>query len=204
MIKMESTKNAILSGVEARLDRRCIGTQSQFDKEEILSRIVFMHTELPKKVDMRLCNSTTALHQDPCFDATGDCVNEIFVNEEEESAGKPLTIVPSNSSKKFHFFYSKGQVKRLPNDFVFPHMGLCALVVNWFCGNPSQKTLPLRFLFPADLKSCLMKNEHWKMKVLMGVVITGAQQMGVWDGQNGTWDVPRAMQLYNSVQPLFK
>ncbi len=95
-------------------------------------------------------------------------------------------------------------MKRLPNDFVFPHMGLCALVVSWFCGNPSQKTLPLRFLVPAGLKSRLMKSEHWKMKILMGAVITGAQQMGVWDGQNGTWDVPQAMQLYNSVQPLFK
>jgi hypothetical protein len=84
-------------------------------------------------------------------------------------------------------------MKRLPNDLVFPHMGLCALVVNWFYGNPIQKTLPLRFLVQADLKSHLMKNEHWKMKVLVCAVITGAQQMGVWDGQNGAWDVPRAV-----------
>ncbi len=116
---------------------------------------------------------------------------------------KPLTIVPSNSSKKFHFFFSKGQVERLPNDFVFPHMGLCALVVHWFCRNLSQKTLPLRFLVLANLKSRSMKSEHRKMKILMGAVITGAQQMGVWNGQNGTWDVPWAMQLYNSVQPFF-
>ena len=109
-------------------------------------------------------------------------MNEIFVNEDKESARKLLMIVSSNSSKKFHFFYSKGQVKRLLNDFVFPHMGLCALAVNWFCRNPSQKTLPLRFLVPADLKSCSMKSEHRKMKILMGAVITGAQQMGVWDG----------------------
>jgi hypothetical protein len=136
MIEMESTKNAILSGVEAELDRRRIGSQSHFNKEEILSWIASMHTKLLKKVDMCLRSLTTAL-QGPCFDAPGDCVNEIFVNEEEESAGKLLMIVPSNSSKKFHFFYSKGQVKRLPNDIVFPHMGLCALVVNWFCGNPS-------------------------------------------------------------------
>jgi hypothetical protein len=130
---------------------------------------------------MCLCSLTTAL-QVPCFDAPGDCMNEVFVNEEEESAVKPLTIVPSNSSKKFHFFFSKGQVERLPNDFVFPHMGLCALVVNWFCGNPSQKTLPLRFLVLANLKSRSMKSEYWKRKILLGAVIIGAQQMGVWDG----------------------
>jgi hypothetical protein len=38
MIQMESTKNAILSGVEAESDRRRIGSQSHFDKEEILSQ----------------------------------------------------------------------------------------------------------------------------------------------------------------------
>jgi hypothetical protein len=156
-----------------------------------------------EEVDMCLHGLTTAL-QVPCFDAPGDRVNESFVNEDEESARKLLMIVLLNISKKFPFFYSKSQVKRLPNDFVFPHMGLCALVVNWFCRNPSQKTLPLRFLVPAGLKSRLMKSEHRKMKILMGAVITGAQQMGVWDGQNSAWDVPQAMQLCNSVQPLFK
>jgi hypothetical protein len=112
MIKMDSTVSAILSGVEVESDRRGIGSQSHFDKEEILSWIASIHTKLLKKVDMCLHSSTTSL-QGPCFDDLGDCVNEIFVNEEEESAGKLLTIVPLNSSKKFHFFYLKGQVKRL-------------------------------------------------------------------------------------------
>ncbi len=138
MIEMESTKNAILSEVEAESDRRHIHSQIHFNKGKILSQIASMHTELLKKIDMCLHSSTTALQGVSCFDGPGDCAKEIFVNEEEESAGKPLLIVPSNSSKKFHFLYSKGQVKRLPNDFVFPHMGLCALVANWFCGSPSQ------------------------------------------------------------------
>jgi hypothetical protein len=37
MIKMESTKSAILSVVDAELGRRRIGSQSHFDKEEFLS-----------------------------------------------------------------------------------------------------------------------------------------------------------------------
>jgi hypothetical protein len=82
MIKMESTKNAILIGVEAESDRRRIGSQSHFDKEEIPSWIASMHTELLKKVDMCLHSLTTAL-QVPCFDAPGECVNESFVNEDE-------------------------------------------------------------------------------------------------------------------------
>ncbi len=32
-----------------------------------------------------------------------------------------------------------------PKYFVFPHTGLCALVMNWFCGNPSANTMPLKF-----------------------------------------------------------
>ena len=95
-------------------------------------------------------------------------------------------------------------MKGLLNDFVFHHMGLCALVVSWICRNPCQKTLPMRLLVPANLKNRSMKNEHWKMNVLTSAVITGAQQMGVWDGRNIAWDVPRAMQLYNCVQPLFE
>ncbi len=95
-------------------------------------------------------------------------------------------------------------MKGLLNDFVFHHMGLCALVVSWLCRNPCQKTLPMRLLVPANLKNRSMKNEHWKMNVLTSAVITGAQQMGVWDGRNGAWDVPWAMQLYDSVQPLFE
>ena len=204
-LEMESTKNHILSGVEAELDRRRIGSQSHFDKEEILSRMMSLHTELLKKVDLCLRNSNSSLTA-PCFDAgPGDCMNnDIFVNAEEEAAGKPLTIVPAARDKKFHFFYSNGKVKRLPNDFVFPHMGLCALVVNWFCGNPSAKTMPLKLLVPSDLKNRSMKSEYRKMKILVGAVIARAQELGVWDGRNGAWDVPRAVRLYDSVHQFFE
>jgi hypothetical protein len=71
---------------------------------------------------------------------------------------------------------------------------LCALIVNWFCGNPSENTMPLKFIVAADLKGRKMKCEHRKMKVMMGAVIAGAQELGVWDeGYRGAWDVPRAM-----------
>ena len=42
-------------------------------------------------------------------------------------------------------------------------------------------------------------SELQKMKGMMGAVIAGAKQMTVWDGQNGTWDVPRPMQMYESM-----
>ncbi len=128
-IEMEETKNAISSGVEAESDKRHIGSQSYFDKEEIISWMLLLHNELLKKVDVCVCSSAIALQNPPRDD--DDCFDEILVNVEEEAAGKSLTIVPTNSDTKFHFFYSQGEVKCLPNDFVFPHMTLCARVT---CG----------------------------------------------------------------------
>ncbi len=38
----------------------------------------------------------------------------------------------------------------------------------------------------------------------MGIVIAGAKQLGLWDGWNGAWDIPQAIQLYENVQHFFK
>ncbi len=94
MAKMESTKTAILAGVETELDRRRIGSQAHFNKEEILEAMTSMHTEMLKKVDLCVCDSSQALKQVvPCFDVpTGD-VPEFVVNDGEE---QPLTFVPNN------------------------------------------------------------------------------------------------------------
>ena len=137
-------------------------------------------------------------------DGEGTCFDDIFVTASEEDKDKSLTIVPQNRSKKFHFFYSKGEVRRLPNDFVFPHMTLCALVTSWFCGNPSAKTLPLKFLLRADFKSKSMMCDHRKMKGMIAAVIAGANSLtDEMDWRNGAWDIPRALQLYGGVKELF-
>jgi hypothetical protein len=41
------------------------------------------------------------------------------------------------------------------------------------------------------------------MKALIGAVIARAQEMGLWDEHNGSWDIPKAMRLYDSVRHLF-
>jgi hypothetical protein len=58
---MEETKNAILSGVEAQLDKRHIGSQIYLDKEEIISWMLLLHNKLLKKVDVCVCSLATAL-----------------------------------------------------------------------------------------------------------------------------------------------
>jgi hypothetical protein len=49
-LEMIATWDAILTGVEAELDKRCIGSQSHFNKEEIFARMDELHNELLKKV----------------------------------------------------------------------------------------------------------------------------------------------------------
>ena len=166
--------------------------------------MITLHNELLKKVDACSRESANAL-QNAHFAGDGDGAGfDIFVSPSEEETDKPLTIVPSNRSNKFTFFYSKGEVNRIPHDFVFPHMTLCTLVTSWFCGNPSAKTLPLKYLVWADFKSKSMKNEHHKMKGMIAAVIAGAKKVEMdMDFVNGAWDVPRALQLYGGVKELF-
>ena len=113
--------------------------------------MITLHNELLKKVDVCGRESANTVHY-ACFAGIGDDTgfNEIFLTASENVTDKSLTIVPSNRSKKFHFFYSKGEVKRLPNNFVFPHMPLCTLATSWFCGNPSVK-IP----YPSGLQELL-------------------------------------------------
>ncbi len=38
----------------------------------------------------------------------------------------------------------------------------------------------------------------------MDAAIKGAKQVDAWNAQHGTWEVPMALQLYESVIPLFE
>ncbi len=60
-LEMKATRDTILTGVEAELDKRRVGSQSHFDKEEILARMDELHNELLKKVDILGQSSATAL-----------------------------------------------------------------------------------------------------------------------------------------------
>jgi hypothetical protein len=51
-VELVASKVAILTGVEAELDKRRIGSQSHFDKEESIERMISLHNELLKKVDI--------------------------------------------------------------------------------------------------------------------------------------------------------
>lgn len=48
---LEETSDKIITGVKADLDGRRLGSQSYFDKEEIIAKIGELHVELMRKVD---------------------------------------------------------------------------------------------------------------------------------------------------------
>jgi hypothetical protein len=65
-VELVASKVAILTGVEAELDKRRIGSQSHFNKEEIIERMIFLHNELLKKV--YICGQASAnAIQNACF-----------------------------------------------------------------------------------------------------------------------------------------
>jgi hypothetical protein len=42
------------------------------------------------------------------------------------------------------------------------------------------------------------------MRAMMDAMVKGAKQVDAWNAQHGTWEVLMALQLYESVIPLFK
>ncbi len=80
MVEMQTTKDAILGGVVTELDWRRIGSQSQYDKEEIILATTNMHREVLKKVGECICTLTAVLRDVvPCSDARDE--TKIFVTE---------------------------------------------------------------------------------------------------------------------------
>ena len=68
-VELETSNVAILSGVEAELDKRHLGSQSHFDKVEILERMITLHNKLLKNVGICGQKSANAV-QNACFDGT--------------------------------------------------------------------------------------------------------------------------------------
>jgi hypothetical protein len=147
---MVVSRDVILKGVETELDRKHIGSQSHFDKEEIISIMLLLHNELLTKVDGCGQSSAIAL-QNVSFD--DDRFNEKNLVQRRKLPVNHLPLFRQTGLIMFTSSTQKDEVNRLPNDFVFPCMTLCTLVTSWFCRNLSTKTLPLKFLVRAESRA---------------------------------------------------
>ena len=197
---LESSKDDIIAGVKSDLDGRRLGSQSYFDKEEIIAKMGELHVELMRKVEVVGRKSSTAIqagYGDADFSG-GDQFDVLT-----PAVTSAHTLIDPGSGKRFQIFYSAGIILRVRADFVFPKMTLCTLITCWFCGNESAKTVPFKLLRPMEIKKVSERYKLSKMKLLMLGVQLAAERCGVWRAQRGTWDVGLTVRLYEAVRPYF-
>jgi hypothetical protein len=207
--KMESTGDRIIGEVKDDLDGRRLGSQSYFDKEEIIAKMGEFHQEMIRRVEVVGRKSSTYLQGGNAGHHSGAEVTLGGVNDSAvctiANSSSALTIVEPSCGRKFQFFFSAGNLSRVPADFIFPKMTLCTLISSWFCGNESTKTVPFKMLRATEIKN---KKERYKlsqMKALMLAVEVAAERAGVWQGltRKGSWDVGLTVRLYESIHRFF-
>jgi len=209
---LELSKDKIIAGVKNDLDGRRLGSQTYFDKEEIIAKMRELHVEMMKKVEIVGRKSTTAIqagYNDTCGDqfvvedgssARGSSTADSFSTITAHSSAHTLV---DQSGKRYQIFFSAGSISRVRPDFVFPKMTLCTLITCWFCGNESAKTVPFRLLRPMEIKKVSERHKLSKMKLLMSGVQLAAERCDMWRERSGTWDVGSAVRLYEAVRPYF-
>lgn len=86
---------------------------------------------------------------------------------------------------------------------MFPRMGLCNLICNWFCSDQSKKISPLSLIPRSHFDK---KQQDWysKMKSMMHLVEKAAQREGIWK-QAGYYlgNYLRCTTLYSQIEKYF-
>ncbi len=205
-VALKEATESIIDGVKVYLDGRWLGSQSYFDKEEIIQKMGELHGELLQRVEVVSRRSATALQ------ARNDSSSEVTVGGSasvlslSDSSGAAITLFEQDSGKKYQFFYSPGAISPVPADFVFLKMSLMTLITSWFCGNESMKTIPFKLLRVTEIKNNKERYKLTHMKMLMLAVEIAAKRVGTWDAlaQRGAWDVGSTVRLYASVKHFFR
>lgn len=204
--ELAKAKEGIIQSIKDDLDSRRIGSQSHYDKEEIIRTMGTLHDALLKRIAHVGHSGYAALSA-----ANGDDDEEAVVQQHVSSDNdvtcttNTITMVEPEGGRRFQFFYRKGgTVSRLPEGFVFPRMTFATLLTSWFCGNQSTKIIPFKLLRATELENKREKFQLCKMRKLIQAVIAGAQQAGVWNDQRGAWDVGSTVRLYENVVHLFQ
>ncbi len=180
-VVLNEATESIIDGVKVDLDGRRLGSQSYFNKEEIIQKMRELHGELLRRVEVVSQRSATVLQ------AGNDGGSEVMVGgltsvlSLSDSAGAAITLVEQDSRKKYQFFYSPGAMSRVPADFVFPKMSLMTRITCWFCGNESMKTVPFKLLRAKEIKNTKERYKLSQMKTLMLAVEIAAKRVGTWD-----------------------
>jgi hypothetical protein len=206
--ELAKAKGEIIQDIKDDLDSRRIGSQSHYDKEEIIRTMGALHDALLKKITRVGQSGYAATYalQSNAHGEDADAVRQrLSENNDVTCATNTITVVEPDGGRRFQFFYRKGgAVSRLPEGFVFPRMTFATLLTSWFCGNQSKKTIPFKLLRATELENKREKFQLCKMRTLIEAVIAGAKREGVWNEQRGAWDVGSTVRLYENVVHLFK
>ena len=123
-VELHWAKNQIIDGVKKDLDGRRLGSQSYFDKEEIIAKMGELHNELLHKVEVVGRRSST-LQQGSIEDLPDITVGMNDSNTNEIT--NALTIVDPDGGKRFQYFFQGNPFTcscRLcfpPNDIMHAH-----------------------------------------------------------------------------------
>ncbi|KAL3771060.1 hypothetical protein ACHAWU_006437 [Discostella pseudostelligera] len=202
-LELRRAKEEIVSGVKEDLDNRQIGSQSYFDKEEIIEKMTAFHDEVLKRMDRVGHSGYAALRRESGADDDAIQVSGGANEDTSVVTHTPITMV-ERDERRFQFFYNAGTVSRLPEGFVFPKMTLATLLTSWFCGNQSTRTIPFKLLKAPEFENKREKLQLCKMRKLIGAVIVGAKQLGVWRDRRGAWDIGLTVRLFENVKHVFE
>ena len=205
-LELRRAREEIVSDVKEDLDNRRIGSQSYFDKEEIIGKMEQLHDEMLKRMDRVGHSGYAALRRDSGSGADDASFQVSGGGNENASIATNTSItMVERDERRFQFFYTTGgTVSRLPEGFVFPKMTLATLLTSWFCGNQSTRTIPFKLLKATELENKQEKVQLCKMRKLVDAVIAGAKQEGAWREQRGAWDIGSTVRLFESVKHLFE
>jgi hypothetical protein len=104
-VALEEAKDSIIGGMKADLDGRRLGSQSYFDKEEIIEKMGELHNELLRRVEVvgrRLATALQAGGNDAGHEVTvggSDSVSSLSVD-----ASASVTLVEQGSGKNINTF----------------------------------------------------------------------------------------------------
>ena len=160
-IALKTATEAILNGVKEDLDRRRLGMESYFAKEEIVAEIKMMRADMTQRMNTIVRSSSSFALQAPYVEQPEVAVGGV---EEDEPS---VTLLDQATGHRYQDFISAGGIQRLPDNFVFPKMSLVTLITSWFSGNESMRTVRYKLLRATEI---VCKKERYKlsqMKILM-------------------------------------
>ncbi len=205
-LALKTATDAILKGVKEDLDGRQLGSESYFVKEEIVAEIKLMRTNMTQRMDHIARSSSLFALQAPYVEQQLEvAVGGLGKDTASPSNPGAVTLFDRGTGHRYQYFCSAGGIQRLPEDFRFPQMSLVTLIMSWFSGNASMRTVLLKMLRVTEITN---KNERYKlsqMKILMLGVEIAEKRVGTWDqfARRGLWEVGSTVRLFESVHHFF-